>query len=219
MHRNGGIILAAGGSTRLGEPKQLLEFHGETLVHAAVRAALEGGCDTVCVVTGHARNAVEDAVADLRPLLVHNEDWQRGMGSSLRRGLSAVQPVSAVVVLACDQPAVNGEVVRALIEQHEQTARAIVASQYAGTLGIPALFDASCFAELNELPDGHGAKAVIQADPSRVTSVEFGGGAFDLDSPEDLRAWRTRTLPPNPVRASGMNPTLLGTSEIVQTDD
>ena len=97
MRRIGGIVLAAGGSTRLGEPKQLLEFDGETLVHAAVRAAQEGGCDVVCVVTGHASTAVENAVADLRPLLVHNEDWQRGMGSSIRLGLNIIQPASAVV--------------------------------------------------------------------------------------------------------------------------
>ena len=77
MRRIGGIILAAGGSTRMGEPKQLLEFHGESLEHAAVRAAQEGGCAVVCVVTGHAREVVENAVADLRLLLVHNERWQR----------------------------------------------------------------------------------------------------------------------------------------------
>ncbi|HZJ16548.1 MAG TPA: NTP transferase domain-containing protein [Chthoniobacteraceae bacterium] len=76
MRRIGGITLAAGGSTRMSEPKQLLEFHGESLEHAAVRAAQEGGCDVVYVVTGHARGAVENAVADLRPL-VHNERWQR----------------------------------------------------------------------------------------------------------------------------------------------
>lgn len=193
----GGIILAAGGSTRLGEPKQLLAFHGETLVHAAVRAALEGGCDKVCVVTGHAHAEVENAVADLLPLLAHNENWQRGMGSSLRLGLATVLPASAVVLLACDQPAVDGQVVRCLIQRHAQTACAIVAAQYAGTLGIPALFVASCFAELQGLADDRGAKAVIQADPGRVVPWEFPDGVLDLDSPEDLRAWRARSLRPN----------------------
>ena len=190
MRRIGGIILAAGGSTRLGEPKQLLVFHGETLVHAAVRAAQEGGCDPVCVVTGHARAAVEHAVADLAPILAHNKEWQRGMGSSARLGLGAVHDASAVVLLACDQPAVDGKVIRALIGQHEHSGRAIVASHYSGTLGIPALFAQSCFAELQGLPDDCGAKAVILADPARVASLEFPGGALDIDVPEDLWAWR-----------------------------
>ena len=190
----GGIILAAGGSTRLGEPKQLLAFHGETLVHAAVRAALEGGCDKVCVVTGHEREAVEEAVAGLHPLLAHNHDWRRGIGSSIRTGLAAVLPVSAVVVLLCDQPAVSSELIRSLIGQHAQTGRAIAACHYAGTHGIPALFDASCFAELEALPDDRGAKAVIEADPGRVALVDFAAAAIDIDSPGDLRAWRAQSL-------------------------
>lgn len=190
MRRICGIVLAAGGSTRMGEPKQLLELHGESLVHVAVRAARDGGCDAVCVVTGHAREAVEDAVADLGPLLVHNEQWQRGMGSSVRLGVGAIQSASAVVLLACDQPAVNGEAIRSLIERHDQAGRAIVASHYSGTLGIPALFDQSCFAELRALPDDRGAKVVIQAHPERVATFDFPTAALDLDSQEDVRSWR-----------------------------
>lgn len=188
-----GIILAAGGSTRLGEPKQLLQLRADTLVHAAVCAAREGGCETVCVVTGHTREAVEDAVADLQPLAVHNAEWERGLGSSIRVGVTRVRSASAIVLLACDQPAVDAAVVRSLIERHEQTRRAIVASRYSGTIGIPALFTQACFGELLTLPDDRGAKAVIQAHPGRVSLVDFPGGAFDLDTREDLRAWRANT--------------------------
>jgi molybdenum cofactor cytidylyltransferase len=195
MRRIGGVILAAGGSTRLGEPKQLLEFDGETLVHAVVRAAREGGCDPVCVVTGHAREAVENAVANLRPMLVHNDDWQRGMGSSVRLGVRAIQPAPAVVLLACDQPAVDATVIRSLLERYEQFGSAIVASHYSGTLGIPALFDESCFPELLALPDDRGAKPVIQAVPARVTCFEFPAGSDDLDSAEDVRMWRAERRP------------------------
>jgi molybdenum cofactor cytidylyltransferase len=203
MRRIGGIILAAGGSTRLGEPKQLLEFNGETLVHAAVRAALAGGCDVVCVVTGHAPEAVEESVADLSPQLVHNADWQRGIGSSLRLGLSCIQPVSATVVLACDQPAVTADIVRALIDLHDRTRREVIASLYSGTLGIPVLFGQSCFAELQGLPDDRGAKAVIRADPTRVAVFDFHEGSFDLDSQEHLEAWRQRLAQRDLIRQSG----------------
>jgi molybdenum cofactor cytidylyltransferase len=191
------IVLAAGGSTRLGQPKQLLEFHGETLVHAAARAALEGGCDLVCVVTGHEQDAVTRAIADLRPVIfVHNEGWQRGMGSSIRLGVGAVQmvnPVSvAALLLTCDQPTVDEEVVRGLIEHRRRTGKGVVASEYEGTLGIPALFDRACFPELLRLPEDRGAKAVIQADPERIARFEFPAGAIDLDSPEDVRKWREK---------------------------
>ena len=143
-------------------------------------------------MTGHARVDVENAVADLSPLLVHNENWQRGMGSSVRLGMSAIQLASAVVLLACDQPAVDGVVVRSLIERYHQTGQPIVASQYSGTLGIPALFDQSRFPELHALPDDRGAKAAIQANPARVAAFHFPAGACDLDSPDDVRAWRCR---------------------------
>jgi molybdenum cofactor cytidylyltransferase len=191
MPRIGGIILAAGGSTRMGEPKQLLSLQGSALVCNAVQAAQQGGCDVVCVVTCHAQREVESTVAALHPLLAHNEEWQRGMGTSIRLGVSSIQPVSAIILLACDQPAVNSTVIRSLIEHYHRTGLPIVASRYANTLGIPALFDQSCFPELNNLPDDRGAKPVIQADPTRVSSFDFPAGAIDLDSPEDVTAWKS----------------------------
>jgi hypothetical protein len=78
---------AAGSSSRLGQSKQLLDFNGETLVRSAVRAAIDGGCEIVCVVTGAEREAVKKAVADFHPLVLHNEEWRRGMGSSIRSGV------------------------------------------------------------------------------------------------------------------------------------
>jgi molybdenum cofactor cytidylyltransferase len=190
MHRIGGIILAAGGSTRMGEPKQLLDLHGSALVCNAVRAAQDGGCDVVCVVTGHAREAVVAAVAPLHPMLAHNKDWHLGMGTSIRLGLSAILPVSAAILIACDQPAVTSTVIHSLIKLHEQTRLPIVASYYAETWGIPVLFDASCFVELHNIPDERGAKSVIEADPSRIASYDFPAGALDLDTPADLHAWQ-----------------------------
>ncbi|QIF05909.1 nucleotidyltransferase family protein [Roseimicrobium sp. ORNL1] len=194
MHRIGGIVLAAGGSTRLGSPKQLLRLQGESLVRTAVKAAQQGGCDLVCVVTGHAREAVEKELTHARPLLVHNEKWGRGMGSSIRLGVTAVQPASAVILLACDQPAVDAQVVRSLIAEHYRTGQAIVASQYSGTCGIPVLFDESCFPELANLADDRGAKSIIEADMGRVAHLAFPEGALDLDSPADLEAWRKRLM-------------------------
>jgi molybdenum cofactor cytidylyltransferase len=191
MGRVGAVVLAAGNSRRLRKPKQLLEFNGETLVHSAVRAALEGGCEIVCVVTGAERETLKTAVADLHPLLIHNNEWQRGMGGSIRLGVQRLCDCSALVLLACDQPALNASIIRALIRTHEETGRPIVASRYAETLGTPALFSCDCFEELLRLPDNHGAKQLIAADPSRVASIEFADGEVDIDTPEDLQKWRS----------------------------
>jgi molybdenum cofactor cytidylyltransferase len=187
----GAVVLAAGSSSRLGEPKQLLALaNGETLVHAAVRAAYEGGCDTVCVVTGEHHESVRTALADCAPVIVYNENWARGIGTSIRCGVAQFSAASAIVLLACDQPALTGDIVRALIETHRQTGRPIVASRYAGTLGIPALFGRICFAELEALPDDCGAKKLIAAGAIDVAVVEFSGGAMDIDTPGDWREWR-----------------------------
>jgi molybdenum cofactor cytidylyltransferase len=192
MGRIAGVVLAAGASTRLGQPKQILVVNGETLVHAAVRAARDGGCDIVCVITGDSNTTVESAVADLHALIVHNTEWRQGLGTSIRAGVEQMADASAVVLLACDQPAVDGKIVSSLIDLHHQSGRPIVASRYAGTVGIPALFHRSCFAEFRNLADEDGAKGLIAADPSRVAYLEFPDGALDLDLPADVEAWRKK---------------------------
>jgi molybdenum cofactor cytidylyltransferase len=190
MGRLGAVVLAAGNSSRLGQSKQLLERNGETLVHSAVRAAIDGGCEIVCVVTGAEPETVAKAVSDLHPMLVHNAEWRRGIGSSIRSGVQRLRDCSALVLLACDQPALDSSVVRALIRTHEETRQPIVASHYAETLGIPALFSCDCFEELLLLPDDRGAKGVISINPNRVAQVEFANGAMDIDTPKDLQTWR-----------------------------
>ena len=189
----GAVILAAGGSARLGQPKQLLILgDGETLVHSAVRSALEAGCAKVCVVTGAAHDQVAAAVSDLHPTIAHNRYWSRGIGSSIRHGVSRLSDVSAIVLLTSDQPALDAEIVRTLLSRHAQHESAIVASHYANTLGTPALFPRSYFPALRFLPDKCGAKFLIEANRGRVEVVLFAEGAFDVDWPSDLQTWRKR---------------------------
>jgi molybdenum cofactor cytidylyltransferase len=197
----GAVILAAGGSSRFGEPKQLLAFGGETLVRRAVRAASEAGCDPVIVVVGEIGDAIRSEL-DIRDsrmssgpargnltraIIVENVDWRNGVGASIRRGLQELpRSVDAVVLLACDQPFVDAAIVGKLIAAWKETGRTIAASCYANTLGVPTLFDRSCFAALLSLPDDSGAKSLIAARSDEVASVPFEDGAIDIDTPEDF---------------------------------
>jgi molybdenum cofactor cytidylyltransferase len=206
MRKVGAVVLAAGGSSRLGQPKQLLTFHGETLICRAVRAAAEAGCEPILVVVGENSEAIRLALdirdsrissfsglervtsPSLSPTIIENREWQRGVGTSIRRGLEQLPNfVEAAVLLTCDQPYLDASIVSQLIAALAETGKPIVASSYADTLGVPALFDRSCFDDLLALPDDSGAKSLIASRPNDVAVVAFENGAIDIDTPSDFQ--------------------------------
>jgi len=189
MQKIGAVILAAGGSSRFGQPKQLLTFRGKTLIRAIIDAASEGGCSPVLVVIGSNSEEIHLELAHANVTEVRNANWQRGIGSSIRSGVQALTDhapnVEAILLLVCDQPAVNARVIEDLIAAHETTKKAIVASSYAETVGVPVLFDCSLVKELLSLGDEAGAKAIILQNPERVAQFAFPEGAIDIDTWED----------------------------------
>ncbi|MBO0695149.1 MAG: nucleotidyltransferase family protein [Verrucomicrobia bacterium] len=185
----GAIILAAGGSSRLGQPKQLLPFRGKILVRTVIDAAREAGCSPVVVVTGSNHEQIHPELVDANVIEVRNTNWQRGIGSSIRSGVQAsidrAPDMEAILLLVCDQPAVNARLIERLIATHETTRKEIVACSYADTLGVPALFGCSFFKELLSLGDEAGAKSIILQNPERVAQLAFPEGAIDIDNQED----------------------------------
>ena len=181
----GAIVLAAGGSSRLGTPKQLLTFCGETLVRRAAMAALESVCDRVVVVVGNHASAMRHELTDLAVSVVENEDWQSGISSSIRAGLEQASSRDGVVITLCDQPFMTAAVLNELISTHRKTRRAIVASTYGTTRGVPAFFAPELFNELASLTKDEGARRIIASHPDKVATVEFPQGAIDIDTPED----------------------------------
>src|SRR6266576_3774033 len=152
MPNIGAVILAAGESSRLGQPKQLVQFRGKSLVSRAIDAAIEAGCSPITIVLGSDSKKIEDELAGTGVAIVINESWRAGIGTSIRAGaqnlLSQAPNLEAIVLLVCDQPFVDARVIKGLIELRQKTDKSIVASAYSGTLGVPALFDRSCFQEL-----------------------------------------------------------------------
>ncbi len=189
--RVGVVLLAAGGSSRLGHPKQLVGYQGKTLVRRAAEAAEAVRCGPVVVVLGAARDAVAAELAGLAVRTVDHADWAAGPGGSLRAGLRALtdaEPpaLDAVLIMLCDQLRVDAAHLQALLDTFVRTRAPVVASAYDGTRGVPALFARECFAELEALSPRQGARGVIAREPSRVAEVALPGGGDDVDTPEDV---------------------------------
>ena len=189
MQNIGAVILAAGGSSRFGQPKQLLPFRGKTLVRTIIDAACEAGCSPVVVVIGSNGETIHPEVAHANVLEARNTNWRSGIGSSMRSGVQALishaPDVEAILLLVCDQPAVNVPFIERLIATHETTKKDVIASSYADTVGVPSLFNRSLFKELLSLGDDSGAKSIILRNPERVARLAFPKGAVDIDTWKD----------------------------------
>ncbi len=182
----GAVVLAAGGSTRLGQPKQLLLYQGQSLVRHSATAALDAGCTPVVVVVGADGAKVATALRDLAVTIMPNENWQRGLGTSVRAGVARLHECDALILLVCDQPKVDAGLLRQLIARQHETGQPMIASRYAGTHGVPALFTRACYERLLALDDETGAKALLHAEPGEVAQVAFEAGVLDIDTPADL---------------------------------
>lgn len=185
------LVLAAGSSSRLGQPKQLLLYEGETLLHRAGRTAVAAGCAPVIVVTGALDAELRAAVADLPIHAVHNPDWAAGMSTSVRAGMSALAqkpgfsgPPPAVLLLLCDQPLLTASHLRELLRVQRETGAPAVASAYADTAGVPMAFGPTLFERLRTLSGAGGARQLLATlPPAQVRTVAFPGGALDVDTP------------------------------------
>lgn len=186
--RLSGVLLAAGGSRRLGRPKQLLEWQGEALVRRAARAALEAGVDELVVVTGAERDATAAALAGLNVRLAPNERWREGIGTSIAAGVGAASG-DAVLLLLADQPGVDAPLLAELVAARE-AGHERVACAYAGVVGAPALFAAPADLDaLRGLSGDRGAQALLR-DGRAVHVVPAERAAHDIDDEADWQRWR-----------------------------
>ena len=184
----GGIILAAGGSSRFGESKQLLLWKGDPLIRHSAKAALEAGISPIIIVVGASAEEVNSAVKDLPVRIVNNREWAAGMSASIKAGLVALpKDLGGVVFLHADQPQIPPALIRTLVETHESTLNPIIAPQIDGQRGNPVLFDACTFRKLLSLDGDIGGRAIFGQYQVRWIPWHDPKILLDIDSPEDYQ--------------------------------
>ena len=184
------VVLAAGGSRRLGKPKQLVRRHGQSLVRRTVTVALGAGCAPVVVVLGAHADAVRVALAGLDVVTLVNPDWQTGLASSLRVGVGALihvePPPAGVLLLVSDQPAIGSGLLARLVGRFDGRPGRRVGCRYGGTVGVPAIFEATLFPRLMQIRGDHGAKRLLTESSTDLATVDWPEGGVDIDLPQDL---------------------------------
>jgi molybdenum cofactor cytidylyltransferase len=183
----GGIILAAGGSSRFGKPKQLLLWKGMPLIRHVCLTALSAGLVPVVVVIGSAETEVRQSIQDLPLRIVNNNDWKQGMSTSIKAGLEEMpHNIGGALFMQCDQPQIPSTLIRSLIAAHESSLHRIIAPQIDGQRGNPVLFDADTFPELLCLNGDIGGRALFTRYPVHWVAWHDPNILIDIDTPEDL---------------------------------
>lgn len=186
------MILAAGNSSRLGRPKQLLPYNGKTLLTHISAEALLTPLDPVVIVTGAFAEEIGEILKTVRGItIVYNPHWEKGMASGIVTGLSkllSLQPDTAAIIIAvCDQPYIDAGLFQQLLRKKEASQNGIVACVYADTIGTPVLFERRYFESLSQLSGNEGAKKLLQQYKNDLVTLPFPKGNIDIDTAEDYR--------------------------------
>ena len=175
----------------MGCPKQLLRLDGESLVRHVAKTALGSRCDVVFVVVGAHHDAVTREIDDLAITRVENPRWPDGLCSSIRAGVEAVAATKtpsfdAVLIMLADQPAVTAALLDRLVAALDGASEGLVACEYGGIVGAPALFARRHFDALRLLAGDRGGKALLAAHADAVVRIPFAPAAIDVDTPDDF---------------------------------
>ena len=204
LHDVAAIVLAAGGSSRYGQCKQLVEINGSPLIRLAVsKLSTLFPMERINVVVGADAEAVAQAVDDLPVNIVINARWRAGLATSLRAGLNSIgTDYPAVMITLCDQALITGARMRQLLELWRTNPTAIAACSYAGTVGTPAIIPAEFYPQLLALQGDAGAKSILRDNAERLSALPVPEAEFDLDTPDDLK----ELMKQSPLSLEGRGP-------------
>lgn len=190
------MLLAAGESRRMGQPKQLLRVSGTTLLEKAIQTAASAQLGPILVVTGANFSQIEPIVETLGHTYIRNEDWNEGMASSIRKGLQKLLEndplLDGLFCLVCDQPYLSETLLFQLRETQRQAQSLAAASVYGGKPGTPVLFHKDLFPELLQLKGDEGARKIFKRYKEQLALVPFENGLIDMDTPADYEKFLKR---------------------------
>ncbi len=185
------ILLAAGESKRMGQPKQLLPFRGSTLLGQIVENLLQSQAAETIVVLGSQAEKIIPQIAGEPVKIVVNQDFDQGMSSSIKCGLSHIsEAADGVMIVLGDQPLIEKETIDLLIERHRQSERGIILPVYNGTRGHPVIFTMKYKDELLRLTGDIGGKQIVERHPSDVLEVEVDSESvvMSIDAESDYQS-------------------------------
>jgi len=181
------IILAAGGSSRLGRPKQLLVYKHKTLLQHVIDEAKLAGLFPIIIVVGANADELTKTLNLSGVDMIINDSWESGMSSSIATGLASLagDKPQNMIISVCDQPQIHAQLFSDLLRMKNKTGSGIVASAYAGTLGTPVLFNEKYYDMLLNLKGNEGAKKLLNLHENDVSYIQFEDGQIDIDTEED----------------------------------
>jgi molybdenum cofactor cytidylyltransferase len=184
------VILAAGGSTRMGQPKQLLHYQDKALLQNAIDIATDTNTSPRVLVLGANAATIEEQVDTKNIHTAYNDTWKDGMASSIKCGLLellSINPyIQGALFIVCDQPFISSLLLNAMVASAD-SGKGIIACRYENTLGTPVLFNKKYFTQLTDLDHREGAKKIINNNPNDVHPVTFPLGNIDIDTTEDYQ--------------------------------
>ena len=182
------LILAAGNSSRLRSPKQLIEFEGQTLIERITETALSISGEVLIVLGGNSELILPKLERFNNVIsTIYNPDWKEGMGTSIRIGVEKLAENSdLIIILLSDQPFISKVLLQNMLQIYAKTQNSIVSCVYSNTLGVPILFDKSVFPELLKLNGDKGAKSFLHLYKDRISTIDFPEGIVDIDTLEDV---------------------------------